>query len=193
MEHIVAKKLYKAYDGRPVLSGVSFTLPGGERRALMGPSGCGKTTIFRLLLGLERPDSGEISGLPARISAVFQEDRLCEELSAYRNLRITLPPSVSDHEIAEMLLSLGLGGEDAVRPVAELSGGMKRRVAIARALLFPAELYLFDEPFRGLDEDTRRRTAAVILTHTEGKTLLLITHDREEAELLSAPLLPPLF
>jgi NitT/TauT family transport system ATP-binding protein len=193
VQDIVVKHLYKAYDGRTVLRDISFTLPRGERRALMGPSGCGKTTLFRLLLGLERPDGGEICGLPARISAVFQEDRLCEELSAYRNLRITLPPSeVGESDIRDMLAALGLG-EDSDRPVSELSGGMKRRVAIARALLLPATLLLLDEPFRGLDEATRARVAAVISAACADRTVLLITHDREEASLLCAPLLPALF
>ena len=184
--------LSKSFEGKPVLRAVTLTLSGGGRYALMGPSGCGKTTLLSILAGLIPADSGHIEGLPDRVSMVFQEDRLLSELSARRNLRVVLPPSVRDEAIAEALAALGLG-EDLDRPVSELSGGMRRRVAIARALLAEGELLLLDEPFKGLDEATRAQTAAYLLAHTEGRTVLLVTHDREEAALLGAEELHGIF
>ena len=82
-----------------------------------------------------------------------------------------------------LLTDLGLG-DALTKPVRELSGGMQRRVAIARSLLMPADLYLMDEPFKGLDEDTRRTVMDLVLDRTRGKTLLAITHDPEEASYL---------
>ncbi len=185
MKDIVITSLSKSFEGKCVLDGLSITLRAGRSYALMGASGIGKTTLLRILAGLERPDSGEVTGLPSRIAVVFQEDRLLPELSARKNLRVALPKSVSDDAIAECLAELGLAGE-IDRPVTELSGGMCRRVAIARALLYPADLYLLDEPFRGLDEETRARVINSVRARTAGKTLFLVTHDREEIPALGA-------
>lgn len=123
--------LCKAYDGKPVLRDFSLTMESGEHLCLMGPSGCGKTTLLRLLMALERPDGGGIAGLDGlRMSAVFQEDRLLEQLTAAENVRFVcggLPV-----ETETLLLRLGLEKESLSRSVREFSGGMKRRVAIAR-------------------------------------------------------------
>ena len=116
---------------------------------LMGPSGIGKTTLLLLLLGLVSPDSGEITGLPEKVSVIFQEDRLCEDFSALSNVAMVLPRG--GEETASALLK-ALGLEEAMRqPVHTLSGGMKRRVAIARGLAADSPLLLMDEPFKGLD------------------------------------------
>ncbi len=192
MKDIKICRLSKAFGEKTVLRDLTLTLADGGRYALMGPSGCGKTTLLSILAGLLRADGGHIEGLPTRVSMVFQEDRLLDGLSAYRNLRVVLPPSVSDAAILECLAALGLG-EDAYRPVPELSGGMRRRVAIARALLAEGELLLLDEPFKGLDEGTRAQTATYLRAKAEGKTVLLVTHDREEALLLGAEELRGIF
>ena len=84
--------MYKAYGANEVLRRVTLTLPGGGVRCLMAPSGSGKTTLFRVLLGLEHADSGEIRGIsPGRISMMFQEDRLCETLTPVENVALVLP------------------------------------------------------------------------------------------------------
>ena len=127
------KNLCKAYGDRPVLENVSFTAGVGVT-ALWGPSGVGKTTLLRILLGLEKPDSGELMGMAVRWSAVFQEDRLLEGLDALGNLRFALGTDYEEAKAAAMLTALGLTWETG-KPVGAWSGGMKRRLALARALL----------------------------------------------------------
>lgn len=107
--------LYKAYDGVPVLENVSFTAETGIT-CLMAPSGAGKTTLLRILLGLEKADAGEIRGLEgARLSAVFQEDRLLEHLSARENLRFVLGAEYDADAADDLLTALGLGDTDERR------------------------------------------------------------------------------
>lgn len=192
MQDIRILNLQKSYGDKQVLRDLALAIPHGARIALMGPSGCGKTTLLRILLGLERADGGTVTGLPARVIPVFQEDRLCPWLSVRENIRIACHRRTSATAITEILSALGLTGEENT-PASELSGGMSRRVAIARALLAGGDLYLLDEPFRGLDEESRARTAACIREYTEGKTLLLVTHDETEAALLGATVVKGLF
>ncbi len=177
------KNVYKAFGDKQVLEDFSLYLGRGDRVCLMGPSGCGKTTVGNLLLGTEKPDSGTVTCEEA-CSAVFQEDRLCEDFSALSNLRMVLPDR--DKKKAKAILSRLIDAEDMGKPVRTFSGGMKRRVAIGRALCYDRPILLLDEPFSGLDGDTKRTVAQVINEHSAGKTLLLISHDREEAELLGA-------
>ena len=180
---VIIDKLTKSYGDKVALSPFSCTLAEGEIVCLLGQSGCGKTTLLRLLLGLETPTGGAVTGLPDAVSAVFQEDRLCPSFSAVTNVSLALGRQVSRAQIVSLLTELGLG--DAIaKPVRELSGGMQRRVAIARSLLCPADIYLMDEPFKGLDEDTRKTVMDVVLSRTKGKTLLLVTHDPEETAYL---------
>ena len=180
---IVIENLTKSYGPKQALPPFSCTLEEGSITCLLGQSGCGKTTLLRLLLGLETPTGGSVSGLPDTISAVFQEDRLCPSFSAVTNVSLALGRQAPREEITALLTELGLG--DALqKPVRELSGGMQRRVAIARSLLRPAGLYLMDEPFKGLDEGTRRTVMDTVLARTKGSTLLVVTHDPEEADYL---------
>ena len=180
---IVIENLTKAYGEKLALPPFSCTVAPGETVCLLGQSGCGKTTLLRLLLGLETPTGGRVTGLPDRINAVFQEDRLCPAFSAVTNVSLALGRQVPKGEIVNLLTDLGLG--DALKkPVRELSGGMQRRVAIARSLLMSADLFLMDEPFKGLDEDTRKTVMDTVLARTKGKTLLVVTHDPEEAAYL---------
>ena len=181
--------IQKSYRDNPVLTGESLVLEPGGKYCLMGPSGQGKTTLLRLMMGLEDPDGGQITGITEnRISTVFQEDRLCEYLDSVDNCRIVCGKqgfSADPESLCRALL-----GEEAVhRPVRELSGGMKRRAAIARALAVRSDLILMDEPFTGLDEDTKRRVIGIVSSHLQGRTLLVVTHQREDAELLEAQVL----
>lgn len=182
---IIISRLYKKYGERQVFADFSATLPGEGCTALMGPSGCGKTTLLRILMGLERADAGAVIGVEGeRLAAVFQEDRLFPQLSARKNLLAACPGALPQ-EADRLLGELGLG-ESAAQPTRQMSGGMKRRVAIARALLYRPRLLLLDEPFSGLDGETRESAAHCILAHTAGAALLLVTHSDQEAQLLSA-------
>lgn len=186
MNDITLDRISKAYGDKTVLRGLTAVIPAGRVTAVMAPSGAGKTTLLRLLLGLEEPDSGTVSGVPKSCAAVFQEDRLCPGLSAEKNIKMALGHGADTTEIRALLAELGIAAEDAAKPAELLSGGMRRRAAIARALLADAELLTLDEPFKGLDTENMRRTAAVILARTASMTVVLVTHSETEAELLNA-------
>ena len=178
------KNLCKSYDGRPVLENVSFTAGPGVT-CVMAPSGAGKTTLLRILLGLERSDSGTVSPSGVHWSAVFQEDRLLEHLGAMENLRFVLGAALDEPAANALLAELGLD-DVAGKPVREFSGGMKRRLALARALLAPSDALALDEPFTGLDEENRVRCQACVRRAAECKPVLLVTHDPADAKSLGA-------
>ena len=182
---LILQNVNKCYGDNCVLKDFSIKAEAGSISALMGASGIGKTTVLRLLASLERPDGGSIEC--PRAAMVFQEDRLSDELNAVGNAMLA-SPHVRAEDAAGILSLLGLDGH-LDKPVRELSGGMRRRVAIARALLSDAPVLLLDEPFGGLDEDTRFSVIQAVRAYTEGKTVLLVTHDEEEAKLLSAHVL----
>ena len=183
MQDIVIKNLCKAYEGRPVLKDLSATLPAGRVTGLMAPSGAGKTTLLRLLMGLEQPDAGNITGLEGlRLSVVFQGDRLCDDLSAVNNIRL-VNPARSVQEVTHALDLVGLSGA-YWQPARELSGGMRRRVAILRALLAEYDLLLLDEPFKGLDAATKATVMADTWQRIRGRTVLFVTHDASELDAL---------
>ena len=157
----------------------SFHFMKGGRYGLMGPSGCGKTTLLNLLMGLIKPDSGRIKGLHrCRFSVVFQEDRLLEPLTAYANVRLV--SKIDQSLIEKLLLELGIPPESMEQPVSAYSGGMKRRVALCRALLADYDVLILDEPYKGLDEETRARVITIVEEMTRGKTVILVTHDASE-------------
>lgn len=177
---LILRNICKSYGEKQVLSGFSHIFPEGKTTCVMGPSGCGKTTLLNLLLELNAPDSGEITGLERlRKSAVFQEDRLCENVSAVSNLRL-VNPALSKRETEKMLCKLGLT-DGLKQPVREFSGGMKRRTAILRALCAEYDILLADEPFKGLDETTKQKTMEYFREKTSGKTVILVTHEESEA------------
>lgn len=183
---LTIRGICKSFEGRPVLEDVSFDFPEAAVTALRGPSGCGKTTLVNIILGLIEPDAGDVlMPASARTAAVFQEDRLIEHFSAARNVRLTAPASVTDEQIRSALSELGLAQEGEKR-VSEFSGGMRRRVAVIRAALFQPQLLLLDEPFKGLDEEMRARTAAFLRRNCAQATTILVTHDETEAALMGA-------
>ena len=181
---ITINNLSKAFDGKTVLENFSCELPEKGVVALMGRSGIGKSTLINLLLGLRKPDSGEIR-LPKnyRFSAVFQEDRLFAHLSARENLLLTTNRPLS--EIDAALRALSLNPEEK-SPVKTYSGGMRRRVSLARGVLFPADALLLDEPFRGLDEETRQQAIEFVREKWKDRLIILVTHDPEEARMMGA-------
>ena len=183
---LTIRGICKSFEGRSVLKNVSFDFPEAAVTALRGPSGCGKTTLINIILGLIEPDAGDVlMPASARTAAVFQEDRLIEHFSAARNVRLTAPSSVPDEQIHSALSELGLAQEGEKR-VSEFSGGMRRRVAVIRAALFQPQLLLLDEPFKGLDEEMRARTASFLRRNCAQATTILVTHDETEAALMGA-------
>ena len=147
-----AVNVSKAYDGRPVIRDFSARFVPGSHTCLMGPSG---------------------------FSAVFQEDRLLNRLTAAANVRLAARASIE--QAGELLLELGIPPESLSQPVSTFSGGMKRRVALCRALLAEYDVLTLDEPYKGLDEDTRARVMRLVDVHTRGRTVILVTHAAEEA------------
>lgn len=178
------KDVCKTYGPQKVLDHFSLTVPQGETVCLFGPSGCGKTTLLQCIASLERLDSGTIAGMERqKISYMFQEDRLLPWISAVENVSVVWEHSQKEAAM-EWLRLVGLEDAAEKRP-AELSGGMRQRVALARALAYGGDPLLLDEPFRALDQATRRQMMDLLCTHTKGKTKILVTHDLEEARLLA--------
>ena len=180
--------LKKAYGEHVIFSNLTMELKKGAVTCLMAPSGAGKTTLLRILAGLEQADGGKIGGLEAlRKSMVFQEPRLAEELTAAANIQLAVRRRMFGKEkrsfrhLLEEMEELGLSGCEN-QAVSELSGGMRQRVAVLRAMRMDADFLLLDEPFRGLDAGTKKKTMNYIRRKGKEKTILLVTHDLEEAE-----------
>lgn len=183
---MIVQNLCKSYSGRRVLENLNFNLGEGEIYALTGASGSGKTTLLHIIMGLVKPDSGSVSGISGkRISAVFQEDRLCEFLTAGENVAIVQSAAKNAKEefsAADMgkILAEILPAESLSRKVSTYSGGMKRRVAIARAMVADSDILIMDEPLSGLDDSTKEQVISFILKYRRGRTLLFSTHDKED-------------
>lgn len=185
---IVIRNICKRYGEKTVLYNFNAVIKEGKATCIMGKSGSGKTTLVNLLLGLERPDTGEIKGMPENCSAVFQENRLCENFSALSNIMLALPDKTNKTEAEENLLRLGIE-EIKDKPIREFSGGMKRRVAILRAVMAKSEIVFFDEPFKGLDEEIKQKTIDFIKEKTKGKTVVIVTHNSEDIKNFNADLI----
>ena len=185
MSDIIIRNLSKSFGDKRVLEGFNLTVPDGGICCIMGESGCGKSTLIKLIMGIYAPDGGEIAGVPGKIAAVFQEDRLCEDFSALTNVRITAARGVTSARISEEFRALGLEGNEKT-PARQLSGGMRRRVALIRAFMADAPLIILDEPFTGLDPDNRALAIDYVRTHRAGKTIILVTHDASDADALVA-------
>ena len=183
MNDIVLTGVSKAFDGKEILINVSMLFAAGETVCIRGRSGIGKTTLLRIIAGLTKPDLGTVTGAPEKIAFVFQEDRLCEDFSAVSNIRLVTGRSMPAEDIIRHLGELELS-ESAMLPVRDLSGGMKRRVALARAVCSGPDLLILDEPFKGLDPDLKLKVIEYIKRHTAGKTVICVTHDPAEAELM---------
>lgn len=177
---IIVSDLTKSYGSQKVLDGFSAVFPHGTVTCVMGPSGGGKTTLLNILMGLCQPDGGSVAGVPEKKSAVFQEDRLCEDFSALTNVRMVLDKSFSRETITSHMDEIGLGGEYS-KPVREFSGGMKRRAALVRAVLADSEVLFLDEPLKGLDDQTKDSVIGYLKKHFNGRTVIMVTHDRNEA------------
>lgn len=175
---IIINNLSINYQDKEVIKGFSATIDTNEKIALTGPSGIGKTSIINAILGLI-PYKGSINcAYSPEYAVVFQEDRLCLGLSVYTNIKLTCP-KMSRQDINSYIHRVGLEPSTNVNT---LSGGMKRRVAILRALLAPANILIMDEPFKGLDSDTKELVMSLTKEKASDKTMILITHDPSEAQ-----------
>ena len=171
-EYVVcADRISKSYDNRLIVD-TSVMLRCGEVYYLKAPSGSGKTTLLGMLSGIIKPDSGEVKS--GDISMVFQDDRLIESANGLRNLEIAGCVGDLSAELKELIPTV-----DMELPVSKLSGGERRRLAIARAMLHPSDVVIMDEPFTGLDDDTKKETVEWIIKHLGNRTLLYTTHDTE--------------
>lgn len=188
MDQIIISHLSKSYGENKVFSDFSAVFERGKTTCIMAPSGAGKTTLLRILTGLETADAGRIEGMDGlKKSMVFQEDRLCENLSVSANIRLVRQKKTwgrdqkEKKEIQEALEAVGLAG-NGDQQVRELSGGMKRRVALLRALYSDWDILFLDEPFKGLDEETKTQVMCYTKEKCRGKTVIFVTHERSEAE-----------
>lgn len=177
---IVLDNISKSFDGKTVINEFSEVISDNTVYFVTGKSGAGKTTLARIIMGLEKPDSGKITvDRDIKFSAVFQQDALCENMSVYLNLKIV--SDASDDNIRLYIEKAGLSGYMDKR-VRELSGGMKRRVAILRAVLSKYNIMVMDEPFKGLDIETKEAVMDMVADSLKGKCALIITHDASEIE-----------
>ena len=193
--------VHVAFDGRTALENAVLSVTASEIVALLGPSGSGKSTLLRVIAGLVTPDRGtvridgaDVTDVPTHrrgVGMVFQDEQLFEHIDVARNVEFGLrmrgdAAEVRQQRMTEMLGLVGLEGFER-REVRQLSGGEAKRVALARSLAPSPSVLLLDEPLTGLDRELHDRLLddlAVIL-RTERTTSLLVTHDRDEAEVIA--------
>lgn len=183
---LTIEHLTKQFGEKTLFRDLCLTVEGPA--VLWAPSGWGKTTLLRILMGLEEPTSGIVQGV-GRVAAVFQEDRLCPQLTAVQNVTLVLPGSAEQYkeQIIKDFQQLGMDAAALALPAARLSGGQKRRTALLRALWAASDTLLLDEPFTGMDPDTLAAAAALLRERCGEKPVLLATHDREAIRLLGWP------
>ena len=180
---LTIEHLTKQFGEKTLFRDLCLTVDGPA--VLWAPSGWGKTTLLRILMGLDTPTAGRVQGV-GRAAAVFQEDRLCPQLTALQNVTLVLPGSEKQYreQIEADFQRLGMDAAALALPAARLSGGQKRRTALLRALWAPSDTLLLDEPFTGMDPDTLAAAAALLRTRCGTEPVLLATHDREAIRLL---------
>ena len=183
---VILDRIFKQYGEQIVLDHFSYEFKDNKNYCVMAPSGQGKTTLLHILMGLVKADAGTVSGIDQyRIAPGFQENRLCENLSAGANIRMVTREKLQVQKLTGLMEELHLPGI-LRKPVRTLSGGMKRRVTIARALCSGGDLFLFDEPFKGLDVSTREAVMRVVKKAFEHKTAIWVSHDPDEAEFMES-------
>lgn len=193
------QNIKKSFDKKEVLKDISIEVDDGEIVSILGPSGCGKTTLLNIILGLTNPDSGEINfngeditKVPMEkrgFNIVFQDYALFPNLNAYQNITYGLKnkPGIStQEEIDDFINLLGLK-EHLNKKIEQLSGGQKQRVALARTLVMKPKILLLDEPLSALDGVIKESIKERIKTIAKefNLTIIIVTHDPEEALTLS--------
>lgn len=187
MENVIKlENICKSYDNKAVLENFNCEIKKNKVNFIMGPSGRGKSTLLNILMRIESCDKGTITGMKnLDVAAVFQEDRLCENLSVSSNIRMVhnnLKGQVKNDFIEEVKVLLdktGLG-DIAANIVKTLSGGMKRRISILRCVLADGDILFFDEALKGLDKQSEEQFMEVILPYLKDKTVVWVTHDETQ-------------
>ena len=185
---LTIEHLTKQFGEKTLFRDLCLTVDGPA--VLWAPSGWGKTTLLRILMGLDTPTAGRVQGV-GRAAAVFQEDRLCPQLTALQNVTLVLSGSEKQYkeQIEEDFQQFDMDAAALALPAARLSGGQKRRTALLRALWAPSDTLLLDEPFTGMDPDTLAAAAALLRARCGTEPVLLATHDREAIRLLGWPVI----
>lgn len=179
---IEINRISKKFGDTIVLDNFSCSFDTKGITVFYGKSGCGKSTLLNIILGLVKYDSGTITGHEHLTkSAVFQEDRLLHWSTPLKNLMLV---QNSPDAAKEILGKLALA-DNINSPIKSLSGGMKRRVALARALIVNRQLMVLDEPFNGLDSNTRLTAMNIVKDYAKDKCVILVTHDNTEIEYLA--------
>ncbi|MDP3846683.1 MAG: ABC transporter ATP-binding protein [Pseudomonas sp.] len=198
---LILDKVSKSYGNGLAVDEVSLSIRENEFFALLGPSGCGKTTLLRMLAGFETPSSGciyldgtDISPLPANkrpLNLMFQSYALFPNMSVRKNIAYGLEmeklPAAEIRQRVDQVLATAQLGELAERKPDQLSGGQRQRVALARALVKRPRVLLLDEPLGALDKKLREKMQLELkrLQHESGITFIIVTHDQEEALVMS--------
>lgn len=172
-----------SFGDKCVFDDFNLEICDGSFTALMAPSGKGKTTLLRLIAGLIKPQSGKIDTDGQSVGIMFQEPRLFGQLTAIQNVMLVIKNRTSKNkqEYAMQLLKAFGVEEAADKYPDELSGGMAKRVSLARAIAYNADILLLDEPFSALDDQTKQSVMQAAGELLRGKTVLLVTHDQQEA------------
>lgn len=189
MKDIIFKNFSFSYPDKEIYKNFNTVFPGGKINVVLGASGVGKTTLLNALTGLSGFD-GEIENMPKNVSYIFQSDRLVKTISVEKNLDFVLKNAIPDktarknaiYDMAELLEI----SDVLKRLPTEISGGQAQRVQMARAFLYPSEVMLLDEPFKGLDVSLKTRLIKKFLElwGRDGRTVVLVTHDVYDALLM---------
>lgn len=189
MKDIIFKNFSFSYPDKEIYKNFNTVFQGGKINVVLGASGVGKTTLLNALTGLSGFD-GEIENMPKNVSYIFQSDRLVKTISVEKNLDFVLKSAISDktarkNAIYDMAKLLEIS-DVLKRLPTEISGGQAQRVQMARAFLYPSEVMLLDEPFKGLDVSLKTRLIKKFLEiwGRDGRTVVLVTHDVYDALLM---------
>lgn len=189
MNDIILKNFSFSYPDKEIYKNFSAVFSGGKINVVLGASGVGKTTLLNALTGLSSFD-GEIENMPKNVSYIFQNDRLVKTISVEKNLDFVLKNAIRDktarkNAIYDMAKLLEIS-DVLKRLPTEISGGQAQRVQMARAFLYPSEVMLLDEPFKGLDVSLKTRLIKKFLElwGRDGRTVVLVTHDVYDALLM---------
>ncbi len=185
VKNLFLENVSKTYTGTKIYKNLSLEIESGKITCVLGPSGCGKTTLLNILAGLTSFD-GIIRNIPQKISYIFQQERLLPNLTVRQNIAYVLGKN-ADYERIDLYLEKAELAEKANEYPSALSGGQAQRVSIVRAFVYPSELILMDEPFSSLDTALKIRLMKVFcdLWREERRTAIFVTHDAEEAYMLS--------